>query len=140
MNLLQKLGVTHDIKDYLLIIENSNTSSACVRFVRYVGLNEFLDLFSNRVVSNNEIDYYKHLTDYVVVFDDEEYETGEKRIYAPSVIFVRDGKVLGIHVSTVDSHEDPRKPLTDEQYEELFGIYEDYILEVKSKLRKRRSV
>ena len=65
MNLLQKLGVTHDIKDYLLIIENSNTSSACVRFVRYVGLNEFLDLFSNSIILNDEIDYYKHLTDYV---------------------------------------------------------------------------
>lgn len=74
----------------------------------------------------------EHLTDYVVKFEGKEYETGEKRIYAPSVIFVRDGKVLGVHVSTVDSHEDPRKPLTDEQYEELYGIYEDYILEVKS--------
>ena len=74
----------------------------------------------------------KHLTDYVVVFEDEEYETGEKRIYAPSVIFVRDGKVLGVHVSTLESQTDPRKPLTDKQYEELYGIYEDYILEMKN--------
>lgn len=73
----------------------------------------------------------EHLSDYVILFEDEEYETGEKRIYAPSVIFVRDGEVLGIHVSTVDSHEDPRKKLTEEQYEELYTIYEDYIIETK---------
>lgn len=73
----------------------------------------------------------EHLNDYTVLFEGKEYETGEKRIYAPSIIFVRDGKVLGVHVSTVTSDEDPKTPLTDEQYDELFGIYEDYILEVK---------
>lgn len=74
----------------------------------------------------------KHLSDYVVSFEGKKYEVGEKRIYAPSVIFVRDGKVLGIHVSTIESQEDPSKPLTKKQYNELYGIYEDYILEVKS--------
>lgn len=74
----------------------------------------------------------KHLTDYVVTYDGEEYEVGEKRIYAPSVIFVRDGKVLGIHVSTVDSQESPKEPLTEKQYDELYSIYEDYILETQS--------
>lgn len=73
----------------------------------------------------------KHLTDYIVSFEGKEYKTGEKRIYAPSVIFVRDGKVLGIHVSTVDSQENPKEQLTDKQYDELYGIYEDYISEVK---------
>jgi len=74
----------------------------------------------------------KHLTDYTILYEDKEYETGEKRIYAPTIIFVRDGKVLGIHVSTVDSHEDPNKSLTDKQYEELYTIYEDYIIELQS--------
>lgn len=73
-----------------------------------------------------------HLSDYVIVFEDEEYETGEKRIYAPSVIFVRDGEVLGVHVSTVESQENPNEGLTDEQYEELYTIYEDYIIELQS--------
>ena len=74
----------------------------------------------------------KHLGDYVVSFEGKEYEVGEKRIYAPTVIFVRDGKVLGLHVSTVESQESPKEPLTKKQYNELYGIYEDYILEVKS--------
>ena len=73
-----------------------------------------------------------HLSDYVISFEGEEYEVGEKRIYAPTVIFVRDGEVIGLHVSTVDSQEDPRKPLTKKQYKELYSIYEDYIDELES--------
>lgn len=74
----------------------------------------------------------EHLSDYVINFDDKDYEVGEKRIYAPSVIFVRDGEVLGIHVSTVTSHESGWDNLTEEQYEELYSIYEDYVLELKN--------
>ena len=74
----------------------------------------------------------KHLTEYVVSFEDKEYETGEKRIYAPTVVFVRDGKVLGLHVSTVDSHKSGFDKMTDEQVDELYGIYEEYILEMKN--------
>ncbi len=73
-----------------------------------------------------------HLSDYVILFEGEEYEVGEKRIYAPTVIFVRDGDVIGLHVSTVDSQEDPRKPLTKKQYKELYSVYEDYIDELES--------
>jgi len=73
----------------------------------------------------------EYLTEYTVSFEGKTYKTGEKRIYAPTVIFVRDGKVLGIHVSTVVSQENPKEPLTDEQYDELYKIYEDYILDVK---------
>ena len=74
----------------------------------------------------------EHLSDYVVSFEGKEYEVGEKRIYAPSVIFVRDGEVLGVHVSTVESQKNPKEELTDEQYEELYTIYEDYIVELES--------
>lgn len=73
-----------------------------------------------------------HLSDYVILFEEDEYEVGEKRIYAPSVVFVRDGEVLGIHVSTVDSQEDPSKKLTEDQYDELYSIYDDYINDLES--------
>lgn len=74
----------------------------------------------------------EHLTEYVVSYEGKEYKTGEKRIYAPTVIFVRDGKVLGLHVSTVDSHKSGFDKMTEEQIDELYGIYEDYILEMKN--------
>ena len=74
----------------------------------------------------------KHLTDYIVSFEGKEYEVGEKRLYAPTVIFVKDGEVVGLHVSTVESQENPKEGLTDKQYKELYTIYEDYILEIQS--------
>ena len=43
----------------------------------------------------------EHLTEYTISFEDKTYETGEKRIYAPTIIFVKEGKVLGLHDSTV---------------------------------------
>lgn len=74
----------------------------------------------------------KHLTDYIVSFEDKEYDTKEKRIYAPTVVFVREGKVLGLHVSTVESQKSGFDKMTDKQKDELYGIYEEYILEMKN--------
>ena len=73
----------------------------------------------------------EHLTEYTISYDGKKYKTGEKRIYAPSIIFVRDGEVLGVHVSTVESQDNPKEGLTDEQYDELYDIYDNYINEVK---------
>lgn len=73
----------------------------------------------------------EHLTDYIISFKDETYEVGEKRIYAPTVIFVKNGKILGLHVSTVESHKNPSDNLTKKQYNELYSIYEDYIIKIK---------
>ena len=75
----------------------------------------------------------EYLTDYTISFEEKTYETGEKRIYAPTVIFVRNGTILGIHVSSVDSQKSGFDKLTKDQKEELYSIYEDYILEMNRK-------
>ena len=67
------------------------------------------------------------LEDYVIEFEGKEYNTNSKRIYAPTVIFVREGKVVGLHVSTVSSQTDPYKDLTKTQYKELYDEYSSYI-------------
>lgn len=77
-----------------------------------------------------ELDEY--LTDYTITKDGKTYEVGEKRIYAPSVIFVKDGNVLGIQVSTVSGQKSGFDKLTKEQYQELYGIYENYVLDMTS--------
>jgi thiol-disulfide isomerase/thioredoxin len=46
-----------------------------------------------------------------------------RRIYAPTVFVIVDGKVSSSHVSTVDSQEDPYVSLTEEQHQELLDIY-----------------
>ena len=72
-----------------------------------------------------------YLDDYVVTDEDsKEYDTGEKRIYVPLIIFVNDGKIVGTHTSTVKSQESGYDELTDEEYDELNGIYAEYIKEL----------
>lgn len=91
------------------------------------------------VLKKSGTDQYKQLLkaldevldDYVVEDEDgKEYETGEKRIYVPYVIFVRDGEIVGIHDDTVESQKDPYVALTEKQKEELYDIYTDYIHKV----------
>ena len=55
-----------------------------------------------------------------------------KRLYFPTVVFVKDGKVLSIHSSTVDSQKDPYDSLSKSQKKELKKIYVDGMREVLS--------
>ena len=73
----------------------------------------------------------KQLKEYVVKDSDgKEYKTGEKRIYVPFIIFAHEGKIVGTHTSTVDSQESGYDVLTEEQFDELNGIYANYIKEL----------
>lgn len=60
-----------------------------------------------------------------------EVSTGEKRLYSPTTVFVKDGIIEGVHVGTVSSQEDPYVLLTDEQKEELKEIFMNYINKIK---------
>ena len=61
------------------------------------------------------------------------YDTGVKRLYAPTVVGVKDGKVVGIHVATVESQTNPYEVLTDKQKDELKSIYKKMIEDVNKK-------
>lgn len=50
-----------------------------------------------------------------------------KRLYFPTVLFIKEGKVIGLHTSTLDSQNDPYVKLTTEQYEELKMIYQTFL-------------
>lgn len=66
--------------------------------------------------------------------DGNKYDTGEKRIYMPLVILVKDGHIIGSHVGTVKLNESQTKydKLTSKQYEELFAIYEEFMHDIKN--------
>lgn len=53
-----------------------------------------------------------------------------KRLYFPTVVFVKNGKIIGTHVATVSSQKNPKVVLNEEQQAELISIYEGYISEV----------
>jgi thiol-disulfide isomerase/thioredoxin len=112
--------------------------------VNYLNIYEFRSTFviengKAKLTKEGEEDYYKILD----ILDNEledfnlkdaagaEIYTGEKRLYAPTVVFVKEGKVKGIHVATLDSQTDPYVALTNEQKEELKGIYLDFINKIK---------
>ena len=60
------------------------------------------------------------------------YDTGVKRLYAPTVVSMSGGKVKGFHVATVESQKDPYKALTDKQKEELKDAYKELINAIKN--------
>jgi len=75
----------------------------------------------------------KYLDDYTVLFEEDiSLPTGEKRIYVPFLVFVKNGEIIGTHLSTVESQTDPFKELTDKQQEELYEIIEKLIVKVNS--------
>lgn len=93
---------------------------------------------NNKVVTEKEgnSNYYKllnlldaYLDDYVLKSEEDvSVKTDEKRLYAPTVIAVSNGEIVGFHTKTVDSQTDPNEPLTEEQEKELKKIYTDLIV------------
>ena len=73
-----------------------------------------------------------YLTEYKLILDDKEYTTENKRIYLPTVIFVKNGNIIDFHVSTVVSHIEEDKKLTKKEYKELYEIFESDILDITS--------
>lgn len=73
-----------------------------------------------------------YLDDYVIEdIKGNEINTHTKRIYVPLVIFVKEGKVVGLHVDTVKSQTDPFKGLDEKQTEELTLIYLNFMNKVQ---------
>ncbi|MDD6879644.1 MAG: hypothetical protein PUD59_05445 [bacterium] len=109
--------------------------------IYYLNIKEDRDLYSldenNKVIKEKDgsEDYYKLievldsiLNDYTLTSSDEvNISTGEKRIYVPLVIFVKDGKIVGHHTDTVESQEDPYILLNDRQEEELLVKLTNYM-------------
>ncbi len=75
----------------------------------------------NKLVSrlSDKLDVYEGLEDNTI-----------KRIYAPTVMFIKNGEVVSIHTSTVESQKDPYNILDKNQRKELYEIYKKAILDI----------
>ena len=86
--------------------------------------------FNPREIRNGGDDAYQKLTgilnDYL-----EENDEGVKTLYVPDIYFVKDGKIMGNHLSTVDSQTDPYTALNSEQRMELKNIYQELFNKIK---------
>jgi len=80
------------------------------------------------VIKKDSTDEYKKLVeklyDHLGVYEGLKDKT-IKRLYFPTVLFVKDGKVVDIHIGTLDEQEDPRVPFTEDERQELVKILKE---------------
>lgn len=65
--------------------------------------------------------------DIETVFDEDSKRSGEKKMLAPTVVFIKNGNYIGLHFKTVDSQTDASSKLTKEEEEELKKKYKTLI-------------
>lgn len=69
--------------------------------------------------------------DITSVFSEESPRSGEKKILAPTVVFIKDGKYITLHVKSVDSQINSTDELTETQLKELKNIFQFKINQIK---------
>ena len=53
-----------------------------------------------------------------------------KRLYFPTLVFVKEGKIVYVHIGTSDSQENPYIELTEDQKTELSNVISAYATKV----------
>ncbi len=107
---------------------------------------DVLDIRSSYEVKNKKLNqtkegteaYYEildiledYLSDYKITSDKKEYDTKEKRLYAPTVVALNNGEIVGFHEGTVESQTDPYLGLNDDEKKELTNIFTDMFKKVE---------
>jgi thiol-disulfide isomerase/thioredoxin len=127
----------------LVPILNEAVNNTSIEKVYYYNIKSIRSSISfddnNKLVNEKGDDFYyylldkldSYLTEYTIKDkNNKDYDTKEKRLYAPTVVFVKEGKIIGVHEGTVDSQEDPYVVLDDKQKDELMSIFQDYLTKV----------
>ena len=109
-----------DIKDIRDILEVEESGSIVRTKSGSASYNELLNLLGD------------HL-DYYVIYDqnNNEIETKEKRIYAPSVIVVKEGEIVGLTTGVSDNLENPFEEVSDNLKKESYDMLYNLIKEIK---------
>lgn len=122
----------------VLLDAASSTSLDTIYYVNAYNIRDVKEIDDDgNIVTTNEgdrlyddlLEVLDDILDPYTIIDDngEVIDLGEKRLYVPMVLFVKDGEVVSYHLSTVDSREDPSISLNDSQRDELYNIYLDGI-------------
>lgn len=101
-----------------------------------------VEILTNLGIENDEVIYYVDVQHVDTeskdklfdILDDylETNEAGDKKLYVPDVYFVKDGEIIGHHLSTVESYKNPYLGMNDEQKKELYNIYFEYYKEMRN--------
>ena len=87
--------------------------------------------FYPRNVKKSDNDEYNKLKEILNEYLSED-ENGQKVLYVPDVYFIKDGKIVGHHLGTVDSQEDPTISLTEEEKNELLDIFNELFEKIRN--------
>ncbi len=58
-------------------------------------------------------------------------DNGNKKIFVPEVVFLKDGKIIGHKTNNVESYTDVNMDMTEQQIEELKNIYVTFMYRLK---------
>ncbi len=97
--------------------------------VEEMGLNDLAYYFNTRPDGLKDNDYrYGEDPDYLKLYERLlPFLEDDKTVYAPTVAFIKDGEVKGVHVGTLDGHDAHERDLNDEEIEELKAILKEDI-------------
>lgn len=87
--------------------------------------------FNPRDIRKSDNEDYNKLKEILNEYLSED-ENGQKVLYVPDVYFIKDGKIVGHHLGTVDSQEDPTISLTDEEKNELLNIFNELFEKIRN--------
>ncbi len=116
-----------------------------VNSIYYLNVNEYKNMFAVKdgkveKIKDEKEGYYdllkaldKVLDPFVLTSDGKTYDVGEKRIYVPFVVFVKDGEIVSTHLGTVSLEGTQTKydAMTEKQHEELLNAYLSSIEEIQ---------
>ena len=88
---------------------------------------EYLIMEQHQRVNRKQASLKKILNEYL-----SEDENGQKVLYVPDVYFIKDGKIVGHHLGTVDSQADPTISLTEEEKNELLDIFNELFEKIRN--------
>ncbi len=97
-----------DVRDVLEVDKNGNILTKKEGSEGYLGLIKRLDSV---------------LDDYTLFYDGEEYDTGEKRIYAPNVLSIVNGKPKELETGVSEKQVDPYMELTDQMKKDTYNKF-----------------
>ena len=122
----------------MLLQAASNTGIDKIYYFNAYDIRDVKHLEEDKIITDKEgsKEYYELvdlMSDYLGEYEGLN-DKNIKRLYFPTVVFVLDGKIVGIHIGTLDSQEDPFIPLTENQKGELVNIYMKYMNLINSEV------
>jgi len=127
-----------------LVIAADSTNLGTIHYLDIKDIRSSMGYEDGKIVTSKKgsDSYYKmldlleaYLTPYEVIDEKEKsHSTGENRLYAPTLVAVVEGEIVGFHEGTLKEHTNGYQELVSEQIEELNQILVSLISKISDSL------